>query len=63
MLKADLGKELRQGMHHLVRVSQIDQCPLGHFELRQVNTEENFCQGVKVVILLLAKRLSGNIDE
>lgn len=50
-------------MHHLVRVSQIDQCPLGHFELRQVNTEERFCQGVKVVILLLAKRLLGNIDE
>lgn len=50
-------------MHCLVRVSQVDQCPLGHFELRQVNTEETVCQGVKVMVLWLAKRLLGNTDE
>lgn len=50
-------------MHHLVRGSQIDQCSLGHFELRQVNTEETVFQGVKVMILVLAKRLLGSIDE
>ena len=37
MYEADSGKNQGRETYRLVTVSQIDQCPTGHFELRQVN--------------------------
>lgn len=37
MYEADSGKNRGRETYCLVTVSQIDQCPTGHCELRQVN--------------------------
>lgn len=60
-VRSRFRKESRQRNPCLVMVNQTDQCPIGHFELRQVNIGGTELSRRKVMILLLAEMLLGNI--